>query len=219
MRRDDYTDAYGRSRGNDDGQDVEYTAGQKHRKSYDRYFEGYSVRRSVNEKGRTVSYRVYTGDRYVPQLTERQRQQNKWLYAGQFVLALALAVGGLCLDCGSNYLVWPFVLGCVPVAACGRLFFALLHYWGAGEEAKINEYRNGTRVLRESVKVLLGLGAGVFVLSLLVLPLFRLPFRWTEGLRAMMLGLSPVVLSLPGRRESSVTYTMLEGQRKDNGSP
>lgn len=61
-----------------------------HRRAYHRYFEGYTEVKRVNERGRTVVERVYTGKYYEPELEPFRRVTLRLFYLLFFVGGAAL---------------------------------------------------------------------------------------------------------------------------------
>ncbi len=92
---------------------------QYHSRSYHRYFEGYTEKEIVNEKGKQEIVRVYTGNYYTAELPEKERRRSRRMTVFLFIAATALYLCVGVLRTQVNLLM--------PVAALeGILLFLLL---------------------------------------------------------------------------------------------
>ena len=75
--------------------ELQYTGGTPesapfHRQAYHRHFEGYTEVKRVDERGRTVIERIYTGKYYEPELAPHQRLTLRLFYLIFFLGSTAL---------------------------------------------------------------------------------------------------------------------------------
>lgn len=215
MRRDDQTDAYGR-RLEIEPQSDEQVSEQRHKKSYEAFFEGYTPETSVKPNGKTVTYRVYTGDINRQNLDDVQRRRVKLYYGALLVAALLLSTAALCLPTGSNYHVWLFIPGLLPSLFIIRQLFAFSHYLTAGRDMKVHEFRSGSRVFVGAAKPAIVITGAVILTTVILLLVFRLPIGLLELLRLLMLsfaGLIPILVSL---KEQQIEYIYIPAKRSQS---
>lgn len=119
-------------------------------RAYHRYFEGYTEVSELNERGKTVTRRVYTGKYYEPDLADYRRLSLRLVYVLCFVGGTALF-----LYCATRPLVCntaPYV-GLFQAAAIVLLLWCLsvlIFYLPATGKLTIGQYKSQHRALVNS---------------------------------------------------------------------
>lgn len=116
---------------------------------YHRYFEGWTEVTEPKPSGRGVRIkRVYTGEYYKADMSQRERRVHKLISTLLVLLVVVLYVRAGLMSLGSNavwYVVFPEFM-----ALCGSIFLVwfLISKLTAPELLKIREYKEGMKNLR-----------------------------------------------------------------------
>ena len=127
--------------------ELQYTGGTPetasfHRQAYHRHFEGYTEVKRVDERGRTVIERVYTGKYYEPELAPHRRLTLRMFYVIFFLggTALFLFCATRTVPCNTAPYVNLFQALAVPMLLwCA---YVLVFYLPATGKLTIGEYNS-----------------------------------------------------------------------------
>lgn len=211
-RKEDFTDAYGRREKPEP--DAEGNFDRFRKKSYERYFEGYTVEKYIGPGGKVTKYRVYTGDLFRPELDGSARRRLKLTYGLCLCASLLLSISALILPAPSNSNIIAFSFACIPIALYIRLLFAFGAYAAAGSELKMHEYNDGAKVLARFSRPALISAAAAIVVSAAVMIIKRSALSPAELARMVMLAVSGILAESVGRREKQVRYEIISGSER-----
>lgn len=112
-----------------------------HSGSYHKHFEGYTEYEDVNEKGKVVIRRVYTGDYYRQDLPKKKRIILRLIYA-----ALWLVIGVLFYFCASRPVgansSWFVAIGQLGVlVGMAWILWALVNYYTSPRDMTIGDWK------------------------------------------------------------------------------
>lgn len=206
LKREDRTDAYGRNVSSGYDSEGAEAAKQRHRKSYEEYFEGYTEKTVVNEAGRKIRCREYTGTLFYTNMTDSQRRQTKALYAALLIAAAILDTAALTLPIWSSHNVWAFTFGCAPIVVYVWMMFPLFTYLTAGPELKIYEYNKGALPLTRIALPTLICSAAAIVAGPVLILIYGERFQALEALRMAMYALSAAFTCGIGAIEKKIKY-------------
>ena len=128
------------------------------------WFEGYSTRKEMDEKGKVRFVQYYTGVYYTPDISARGVVTVKAAYAALSALALALFIGAA-LDGIRGAGEKPMALAQAYCVICMLwLFRKLVSYVATTGKMTIGEYKNTSRsLIRASKAAALGFSSAVVV--------------------------------------------------------
>lgn len=211
MKESKYTtDAYGRVPDNpNDGPDESYYR----RRSYEKYFEGYTTYQVIQPDGTKKAYREYTGPIYRQDYDSAQLTRRKVGLAALLLAALVLHFGAQFFNIPSNrswYISFSAMIPMVFLVVCA---FSLGTYLGAGAELKIREFREGvTRLSRMSRYAAISSAAPILT-TILMFILQPGSFRTLDLLRFAMFGLSAAGAFMLSKLSEDIKYTICESQK------
>jgi hypothetical protein len=187
--------------------------GTWHSTAYHRFFEGYSevaVPR-INGKG-TIIQRIYTGNYYRQDLTNRQRILVRILYALMFLGIVYLFVSSATLPLSSNTTWYVVISQVVSVPFLFWIFIIFLSYLPAGRDLTIDGYRSSSLALKKAT-MSAAVSLGVVSLAMLVFVILNMSNMLLDELLLIIKYLVGGLLALTMNRiECKLKYLMIPSQ-------
>lgn len=207
IKNKDYTDAYGRRTGPEDN---EYQEKPLFKSGYKNFFDGYSSKTILNESGKPVNIRVYTGALFHQTISDRERLQRKFLYSFCLAGALLLLIGGLALPIEVNSNIWCFITAMPSFIMYFRLVFAFIAYCPAGQDFKLHEYKDGAQMIAKYAAPASYLPAIPALASLIFQIYSKDSFSFIYLIYIAMLAQSGFLIAFMGSAERKIIYTVMQ---------
>lgn len=204
-------DRTGESRGGD------IDTGFRHSSAYHAFFEGYTEREVLDEKGRKRIQRVYIAPWIVEDLTPARRHRVRLAAWALYLTAVAIYLWCMTRRVGSNgsyYVAAPGLLTVIPLLL---LFFALITFTVRKEKLTKYDYKSNTKklkILSLSGTILMALTAAMVLLYFLLHMAER---NWGELLGSVMLAVSTLCLLGLWRTVSKIPYKEVENTASVSG--
>lgn len=120
---------------------------QYHSASYHRYFEDYAEIESVKPDGKRRIERIYIGEYYMQELSDRQRILRKVLYAVLYIAACALFIHAGTQNHEANLTWWVAVPETLSFMALFWLLLPMFFCMTAPQKMVIRTYRDSSENL------------------------------------------------------------------------
>lgn len=188
--------------------------GKPHRSnSYLNYFEGYTEKQILDEKGKRKRIeRIYTADYYRHAMTDGAWVKLKLLYV--LLIAVCIALFFFCISrpLEANKIWFAAIIHGLTLICIGRIVWVLISYLSAGRRIKIGEYKASSAPLMGGCKfcwILMVAEATYFAVSVV---LYK---QAIYILYAFLFLLAGVAVALIGRLEKSVEYETVRNENAD----
>lgn len=179
------------------------------KRSYDKFFEGYSERKAlVGKRARIV--REYQGTLYRQELSNTKAKLIRILYAVLTVLAFALLITASCMNLRSNSCWYVVLFVYLSGIFYVRVFLALYTYILSARDMKIYEFVYGAMTLRRRTMLAACSIILPVVAAVLMLLAENQQFSGSEAVWILLLLLSAVSIGAIGAVESKVRYTEID---------
>lgn len=176
-----------------------------HSKAYHRHFEGYTEVETVNQKGKLVIQRIYTGDYYRLDLPRSKRILLRITYALLWLLACALFGFAASRPIGANMTWYLAIVQMLVVCSLAAVLFSLLSHCTAARDMTVGDWKSSSvNIKRRTVfaALMLELNAAITLLYLLFAG-----DRWGAHLLCILLyALSGLALVVMNRLEANAPY-------------
>lgn len=121
---------------------------QYHSGAYHRYFEGYAERKYYDEKENMHIERVYIGNYYRRNISDKRHKALKLQYGVMYVLALAAFLFAGTRDTQLNGVIYVYIPVILSLVAMLCLIFPLFYNFTAPREMIIRTYRDSSEKLK-----------------------------------------------------------------------
>ncbi len=202
----DRTDAYGRRI---ESESEEQEKKPLFRKSYEKFFDGYTVKTIIGASGKPERVRVYTGALFHQELSDQERSRKKAVYTFCLVGAILLMIIGLALPVAANSNIWCFISAMPCLVMYFMLAFALVAYLPAEQDFKLHEYNDGARIIAERSTLASHLPILPVVTSLILQIYSGEHFTLMNLLYIALLAESGILIAIMGAAERKITYNSI----------
>lgn len=199
----DHTDAYGRRI---EPESEETAKKPLFRSSYEKFFDGYTVKTIIGSTGKPERIRVYTGTLFRQKLSDQERSRKKLLYTCCVAGAILLLTAGLALPVAANSNIWCFISAMPCMVMYFLLLFALIAYLPASQDFKLHEYHDGAQMIAARSTFAARLPILPVVASFLLQLTSDRGFTWMNLLYAALLIESGILIAIMGHTERKITY-------------
>ena len=195
------TDAYGRTAASDAPEEAEARSERLlRRRSYEKFFEGYTEYRVVRPSGRGRIERRYTGSLYRREQTVRQHIQTCVLYL---------------MPVASNR-SWYVALSELPLIVLFiRFVYILCIYVTSGQKIRMREYRVGVKVLPGAARLTAYTTTLPVIFSVVLILSGSGTFSLPEVIRLVMFLGSGLAVWIIGRLEANIRYQEIPSRDTD----
>lgn len=210
------TDAYGRTAASDAPEEAEARSERLlRRRSYEKFFEGYTEYRVVRPSGRGRIERRYTGSLYRREQTVRQHIQTCVLYLLLAAVAAILLISALVMPVASNR-SWHVALSELPLIVLFiRFVYILCIYVTSGQKIRMREYRVGVKALPGAARLTAYTTTLPVIFSAVIILSGSGTFSLPEVIRLVMLLGSGLAVWIIGRIEADIRYQEVPSRDTD----
>lgn len=124
-----------------------------HSSFYHRYFEGYTEAKVQGKNGRKKIMRVYTGQYYSQNLSDRKWKENKIFFLFLYLTAVVLFIFFAAINKDNNKIWFTELSETLVFLAFFWMLYVILNYLAAPRNMTINQYRSSSVMLIKSGKV------------------------------------------------------------------
>lgn len=125
-----------------------------HSRSYHEFFEGYTEKELIDEKGHPKIVRVYTGDYYEADLTDCQKKRNKIMVFSMYIAAVCIFICSGIQNVSVNMQKWVVLFEAISLFIMYLLLKPLFYYLVNRQPYTIGIYKIASEKLIQHTKKL-----------------------------------------------------------------